>query len=115
MADLRNGVQKVRSRMDCRTSSLLRVSSVSQVRSHESSAIHSRNRVRGMSDYPSWLGKNAVLFNPMTEDEQREHDYRVDERLGVLAEGQAPTPERERIARDEANRWLLESRLSQRY
>lgn len=62
-------------------------------------------------DYVSWLGNNAVLFNPLTPDEQREHDYLYWERIGILCGSDKPTPEQEAIARVEANSWLRESRL----
>lgn len=71
-----------------------------------------------MSAYVSWLGKNAVLFDPqqrmnpyqMTAAEQREWWYRKEERLGILCGSDEPTAEQVEIAQGEANRWLKLSR-----
>lgn len=46
----------------------------------------------------------------MTRDEQKEFDYRITERLGIMCEDREPTPEQLEIARTEANHWLAESR-----
>lgn len=43
----------------------------------------------------------------MTSDQQSEWNYRFDERLGILTQGQPATILEEAIARDDANAWLF--------
>lgn len=66
-----------------------------------------------MTPYISWLGKNAVLFDPRekgTIERQREWEYLVTERLGILCGADTPTPEQIALARSEADAWFKESR-----
>lgn len=42
----------------------------------------------------------------MTAEQQKEWEYRYQERLGILCEDREPTEEQKRIAKEEADAWL---------
>lgn len=45
----------------------------------------------------------------MTFDQEREHRYRLTERLGILCGSATPTPEQERMAKQEADQWVKDN------